>query len=477
MRPVKNQIIIIILLVSNIFSITAQRNYKFENFGNRSILLNGNVTGSVDDLGATYYNPARLALVEDPVFSINARIYELSSVKLNNITIDGKNLSTSKFNGLPGMVAGSFKLKKLKDHQFAYSFFSRNRSDLSLSYNSQIVDDDIFNENPFINKYLNTTQIKNELRENWYGLSWAKKVSSKFSIGASIFFSTYKYSNGYSQSLNTISESSQVSNYNNSKFIEQKSYGLFTKIGAAWVLEKFELGVNVDLPYLEITGNGKFKYEEFLSGFGSSTGKFTFNDFDDLDATRKYPLGISIGSGIPYKKNKLHLNLSWNANVNAYEKIKIPPLNSETETDLPKFTNNEELNSILNFGFGAEVYLNEKISAFGSFSSDFSPYKEIISTQKSSLSSEDTVNFNTDYFHYGTGVNVASKWANFVAGTIYSRGNSNALKTNLPPIESGSSDDQYSSAKINRWRFVLGVEVLFLKGTKLEKYGLDKKLF
>ena len=51
-----------------IFSVNAQTNYKYENFGNRSILLNGNVTGSVDDLGATYYNPARLALVEDPVF-------------------------------------------------------------------------------------------------------------------------------------------------------------------------------------------------------------------------------------------------------------------------------------------------------------------------------------------------------------------------------------------------------------------------
>ena len=68
-----------ILFFFSCFVIYGQRNYKFENFGNRSILLNGNVTGSVNDLGATYYNPARLALIEDPVFAINAKIYQLTN--------------------------------------------------------------------------------------------------------------------------------------------------------------------------------------------------------------------------------------------------------------------------------------------------------------------------------------------------------------------------------------------------------------
>ncbi|WP_297690946.1 hypothetical protein [uncultured Eudoraea sp.] len=39
-------------------------NYKFDNYGNQSMLLNGNVTGSATDLGLAYYNPARLVFVD-----------------------------------------------------------------------------------------------------------------------------------------------------------------------------------------------------------------------------------------------------------------------------------------------------------------------------------------------------------------------------------------------------------------------------
>ena len=59
--------------------------YNSENFGNRSLLLSGNVTGSVDDLGLTYYNPARIALLESPSFSINAKAYQVNSLKLENV--------------------------------------------------------------------------------------------------------------------------------------------------------------------------------------------------------------------------------------------------------------------------------------------------------------------------------------------------------------------------------------------------------
>ena len=71
----------IILLSATVFqNLSAQGNYKQENYGNRSILLNGNVTGSVSDLGLTYYNPARLAMIENVAFAINAKTYELKQL-------------------------------------------------------------------------------------------------------------------------------------------------------------------------------------------------------------------------------------------------------------------------------------------------------------------------------------------------------------------------------------------------------------
>ena len=452
----------------------AQRNYKFENFGNRSILLNGNVTGSVDDLGATYYNPARLALVEEPVFSINAKIYQLTDLKIDNITIDGKDISTSNFDGIPSMVAGTFKLKFLEGHQFAYSLFSRNRSDFSLGYHTDLIIGEDEEENPIPLNYVGKTTITNKLREYWYGISWAKSLNPNFSLGASLFFSTYNFNGGLIQQFNAIDENDQVSIYNFTTSFQQKSYGLFGKIAAAWILPKVELGLNIDIPYIEITGDGKYSYEEYLSSFDNENNIFTFNNFEDLDSKRKYPLGISVGAGIPIKKHKLHLNISWNAKTNQYDKIDIPPLESETEEELPIVLFNEELKSTFNFGFGAEIYIVEKLNAYGSFSTDFSPFVTSASILDTANQTGEKINFETNYSHFGFGVNVSHKWANFVLGTVYSRGKSNIVKPLTVP-GSSSNEDETSTIFINRWRFLIGIEVLFLDKA-MSKHGIDKKL-
>ena len=468
----KLAVLLLVISCCNLQTV-AQRNYKFENFGNRSILLNGNVTGSVDDLGATFYNPARLALVENPVFLINARIYQLSNIKLGNITIDGKDLSKTNFDGLPSMIAGSFKIKKFKGQQFAYSVFSRNRSDLSIGYNSDIteaVNNDISQN---IDKYIAASNITNRLRDNWFGVSWANSLSPNFSIGASLFGSIYKYETSYSQKFNSIDDSDQVASYDSSVYFKQNSYGLYGKIGASWILPEFNLGINIDLPYIELYGEGKFRYEEFLIGTDEANDVFTYNNFDNLNSKRKYPLGISVGSGIPVKKHILHLNLSWNAKVDNYSKIDIPPLQSETEDDLPNLVFDEELKSIVNFGIGAEVYFSDQLNFYGSISSDYSPYKSISNYDNPEEDFNEVINLSTNYFHYGFGVNVEHKWANFILGTIYSNGKSTVEK---PISEPANSSNEFSSIKYNRWRFIIGLEILFMDKT-LNKYNLDNRLF
>ena len=87
-----------------------QANYKFNNFGNRSILLSGDVTGSVTDLGLVYYNPSRLTEVENTGFAFNARAYQLSSLKLSNFLGEDSSVSSTNFNGIPSMAGGTFDL-------------------------------------------------------------------------------------------------------------------------------------------------------------------------------------------------------------------------------------------------------------------------------------------------------------------------------------------------------------------------------
>ena len=67
-------------------------------------------------------------------------------------------------------------------------------------------------------------------------------------------------------------------------------------------------------------------------------------------------------------------------------------LNSETEDELPEVKFIEELKPILNFGLGAEIYISEKLNAYGSFSSDYSPFKNVSSIDSPDSSKD--VNFD-----------------------------------------------------------------------------------
>jgi len=473
-----NKIIPFILFILCLNTIQAQRNYKFENFGNRSILLNGNVTGSVDDLGATYYNPARLALVKDPVFSLNAKMFQLSNLKIDNVLIEGQDLKESKFEGLPSMIAGTFKLKFLEGHQFAYSIISRNRTRLSIGYNTGLIIDEIIDDLPNIDKYVGSVVLNNDLRENWFGISWAKSLSENFSIGASLFYSDYKFDGGSIQNFSTLDVDQQVALYSSSASFRQKSYGLFGKIAAAWVYSNINFGVNIDLPYLEVVSDGSFGYQEYLTGSPTNEDIFTFNNFEDIKATRKYPLGVSVGAGIPYKLHTFHLNISWNAPIKSYSKLEIPPLESETDDNLPIIYFNEALKSTFNFGVGYEIIVSKKIIAFGSFSTDFSPFEESASVFDAINQSSENINFNTDYYHYGAGINVSHKWANFILGAVYSSGNSEIIKPLDNPIKpdiNTSLDLDTAKVNINRWRFLIGVEILFMDKT-FKKYNIDPKI-
>ena len=95
MKP--ERILLFIMLLFFVSSYAQQGNYKFNNFGNRSILLSGNVTGSVTDIGLTYYNPSRLTEVENTGFAFNARAYQLSSLKLSNVFVEESTISSTNF--------------------------------------------------------------------------------------------------------------------------------------------------------------------------------------------------------------------------------------------------------------------------------------------------------------------------------------------------------------------------------------------
>ncbi len=430
-----------------------QGHYNQENFGNRSLLLGGNVTGSVQDLGLTYYNPARIALVENPVFSINAKAYQFSSVTLKNPFGRENKLSDSRFEGVPSLVSGTFKIEKWPKHHFAYAFLSRKRSKIGINVSRDLEEGDLIDENDDIDRFVGDFKLDNSRTDEWFGMTWGMKIKDNFSVGVSAFASIYNDKAVYDLGLATIGDQSGVDLFSSKVKFGQTSYGLFLKGGLAWQLNDIELGLNIDAPFLDIVNNGKFEYQRFLSGT-EDQDEFKYYNLKDLKARRKEPLGISVGAGIPVKKHKIHVKVDWHGKVSEYDRLVIPAQEENGENFFIK----EELRSVINFGAGIELYVNDHMHFYGSISTDFSPIKSSASIFDL-IDTESDANFDADYFHYAFGMDFKLKKVELVVGATYSTGSTEFGEPIRFPGDGLPVNEDNSHITATRWRFVVGLEI------------------
>ncbi len=429
--------------------------YNRENFGNRSLLLSGNVTGSVEDLGLTYYNPARIALVDNPAFSINAKAYQYNNIKVKNVFGRDDNLSDSNFNEVPSLVAGTFNIEKWKDHHFAYAFISKQRTSTSLRVTKDLGKEDLEGEFDDLERFTTTFNLENKETDEWVGATWGTKIKDNLSIGVSAFVSIYNYKNNFDLRYATLDINQNADSYSNEIFVRQSSYGMFWKVGLAWKLKKFDLGLNIDLPYLEVIKGGRFKFQEVLSGTDNDIFKFV--DFRDIDSKRKEPIGISIGASFPFKKNKIHVKVDWHSGLKEYDRLVIPQVPDITEG----FFFTEERRSVINFGIGGEFYLDEIWSLYGSISTDFSPLKENPGIFDFTDDGDSEVNYDANFFHVAFGFDLKLKKVHLITGITYATG-SDKFEQSIGFPDSNlklPNNDDFSKITTTRWRFIVGLEI------------------
>ena len=448
------------LLVNYSNSYAQQGNYKFNNFGNRSILLSGNVTGSVTDIGLTFYNPSRLTEVENTGFAFNARAYQLSSVKISNIFVDESNISSTNFSGVPSMAGGTFKLFGTR---FAYSFISKNRIDNNLGYSSDILTDKILEIYPEAEAYRVSTNLRSKIKEDWFGLTWAKAINDDLSLGISLFGSTYDYNGGSNIDHTIQATDNNVAFYQNTIGFSQKSYGLFVKVGANYNFTNFDLGLNVNLPYLEVDSDGRFNYNKVISGTGEDLDQFYTYGYTNLAASRREPLGVSLGAGIPIGKGKLHLNIDYINGLSGYNRLVIPSIDIG-EDDLTPVVFSEERRDVFNFGAGIEIYINDRFKSFASFTTDNNAF--VKSANIFDLSSDDSreVNIGEDFIHYSIGLDLKLNFASVIFGVTYTNSNTEFINPlDLLPTGIDPNDNSIATIDYSRWQFVVGLEIPVLE--------------
>jgi hypothetical protein len=460
--------LLILVLSFTSFVYGQEGNYKFNNFGNRSILLVGNVTGSVSDIGLTYYNPSFLTDVENVGFSLNAKAYQLVNVKLESPVYEDTQLNNTVFNSASTMAGGVFNLLGTK---FAYSYLTKSNLNFNINYNTNFLSDKILDQFPETVTHNAKIRLNSQTKDDWTGLSWAYRFSNAFSVGISVFGSVYNY-NGFSNLSHTLeSSSNDVTFYQNSVSFKQKSYGLFSKIGANYHFTKFDLGININLPYLSIINDGRFVYSKTIAGVNAENNTFIDTYFKDLPAIRKEPLGISIGAGIPVKNGKIHLNLDYVNGLKKYDRISIPDIDIGDGIKIP-VNFDEERRAVFNVGVGAELELYKNLKAYGGFSTDFNAFKNNANIFDISSDKNKQINIGDDFYHMSGGIDWKLSWISIISGITYTKGSNSFVSPYQIDFGNSTIDNNLNSKlSYSRWQFVIGIDIPVLN-RKIEDIGI-----
>ena len=452
--------------------------YWTQHYGTRSILLSNSAIGGVDDLGAVYYNPGRLSLIENPAFLLNVNVYEVSRVKFEDAVGEGADRSKASFGSIPSFVAGTFKLKSLEGHHFAYSVLQRQSTNLNFNFRDEVFDDVIenFPGEEFFGANLTSDQ---RVKEEWYSLTWSYPIKENLSVGITGSATRYSAQKGLLIELQALTSANQVAQYQFDRNYSFNHYGLLWKLGIAGVTKRAKWGLTLKTPSIAIAGKGKYNYEEFFSGIegiSETPDRFTTSRQNDIPITYKRPLSIGGGISIPIKKSELHVSGEWYNKVPRYTLLEAESHISQSDKDTISFALIDDLQSVFNFGIGAQVYFNENLSAFGSVSTDFSAVPEDKSRFSENQPIANNATFSADFLHFAGGVVMSLKRADITLGASYT-GAEQEFTRPVDFPEEGDDDifegDETGSFTWNRFRVIFSFSFSFLDEKKKSLSGDD----
>lgn len=455
-----------LLYFSVINSFSQDGHYWTQQYGTRSMLLSGSIIGGVDDLGAVYYNPARISQIKNPAFLLSADVYEWNTIKIEDAFGNNKNASTSDFGGVPSLAAGTFKIGFLKGHYFAWAILMRQNQDLTISYKDEVYDDVIesFPGDEYFGAEI-TQSAKS--KEEWMGFSWAYPLNDKWSVGASGYLSIINSSKGNVINLQALTESNQVAIYRFNKSYSFNQYSLLGKAGLSYQSEKIILGFTVLTPSLMLKGDGGYQNELFFSGIeGESSDNYTSSYQNNLNT--QYHSAWAVGAGLTYLigKSRIHFSTEWYSTVPKYTIMEAADHIGQSAQDTNEFKLVDEFKSVINVGLGVKIFLSDNISFYTSFSTDFSAVTDhesrFVENEKEAYNSI----FKSNFYHYGGGFVLDFKGADITLGATYT-GAGLTLPRPFTFPEDGDDDifdpDEHLEAKWRRWRIVFSFSLPFLK--------------
>lgn len=447
--------------------LTAQTGHYWTNqFGSKANLLGNSIIGSVDDLGAVFYNPGRLVNQTGPEFVLSANVLQYNQYKyLDPFGMDSE-VSSREFVSIPQLVAGTFGLGKRKaKNVIAYSFVNRSYLEIDLDY-ALAYEPEPNDTVPELDAGSIGMSLRHRLRHQWYSISYAREISESLSVGVTVSGVRMYYAKLSELDLRSLSNQGVVGIFTTTRDFELNRYGLLFKAGISGSKGRVDWGVTVTTPMINLFGKGGYVYEDFFAGVQDPDDNiFTAGTQDELDVTYKLPFSIGAGAGFDFDKLIVHAAVEWFLPVSTYVIMEGDEFTGQSDGELRQFRLETALEHVFNFGVGLEYILNDNFRIYGRFNTDYSAVNEDPDAgfTESSTNLAATA-FTPNFYHYGAGVLFNIKKSQITLGLGRSSGSQMQNRpVGIPDEDSDNLDFPTAEGELRwvRWQLLLGFSFKF----------------
>ncbi|MFC3880824.1 hypothetical protein ACFOSV_11580 [Algoriphagus namhaensis] len=357
-------------------------------FGTRAALLGGAVlTDTVDNAGV-YYNPANLAFLDTSSLSINANLYGLENIEIQNALGQKQNFQGLQLNTVPLLISGTLRNKS--DWNLSYALITP----VSFKFNGLARIDqniDIIKEedSPGLEDLVAESGLNTRVQETSVVFGLGKRLNPNFGFGFSLIntFRNVEYNYRFSAKTFANVDPPFLISRSQNEFVNYWSLRSAIKAGLNYQKASYGLALTVQSPGINWMGNGEIAEDititnlrlsedgDRLTGFGSARQ-------EKLKSNYKSPFQLSIGGHKQFNNSIISLNITHFGGVDTYRIIEAQPGDfirpaSLASDDLnpENFLNVETaMRAVTNFALGYETRLNSGLKLLGSFRTDFSYY-------------------------------------------------------------------------------------------------------
>lgn len=436
----------------------AQGNWYWnQTLNTEASLLSGAVVGGEGSIAAIYYNPATITEMGQNNLSLSANIVSLLFIKAENLL--GKDFPTDRLQVdiQPRVITYTFTPRKNPQLTLEVAYFMKNKSYFTINQGNSLTDDVILS-NPGEEYYTADFYFRSVFQDHNAGLGLGYRFSDSFSLGFSglLSFKDDRYYNLVTTNAFTTPE--QQSGYSRqylSGAMYQLNYSVYdvrlvTKFGMHWRNNNWSVGANVTLPSLKLFGKGKvikqYEYSNIHKIQGDPEGFNAYYGGRQNNSIAHFKDPLSIAAGINYYSPSENTVLLFTAeyffalpDFTYIEALKDP---GDEDYDFSFGGSKEWLSfavrhkAILNAGMAFKRRLNDNLTLYGGFRTDFNSKKTMEESEL--IDDNNRCMYKFDLYHFNLGAGYADQRGSFTLGMQFTYGygpNQKQMLNIAAPIE------------------------------------------